>query len=84
MLFCLKKGGEYMVISDILLAEHKAMLLTIENTVKPFLDRIIITFPEYTDHGIDHSKRIIRLYDSVILDQDNIFYLKANEWTSFF
>jgi hypothetical protein len=59
-------------------------LENIEKRVAPFLERIPITFPQFTDHGVKHSKRIIKILRDTVLDQDNVDYLIAHPWTLFF
>jgi len=65
-------------------SDKKHQIDILKKKVQPYLARIIITFPEYTDHSIEHSNRILKVIESVILDDNNIEYLRNNQWSLFF
>jgi response regulator RpfG family c-di-GMP phosphodiesterase len=59
----------------------------IREKAESLLSRIPQTFPEYTEHGISHSKRVIEslnrnLSDSVkkILNENEIYFLLASAY----
>jgi len=69
---------------SLLEGEKKTIIEVLISNTKPLLDRILITFPQYTDHGHKHSERIIAILERVILDGENFLFLENNQWTLFF
>ncbi len=64
--------------------EQTRLLENVESACGAFLDRILVTFPEFTDHGRLHSKRILDILHATILDAENRQFLQKNPWTAFF
>jgi len=72
------------MLYELLDQEKKHGIDILKNKVQPYLARIVVTFPEYTDHSIEHSNRILKVIENVILDKNNIEYLRNNQWNLFF
>jgi hypothetical protein len=56
----------------------------VRRSAASYLKYIIVLFPEYTDHSMEHPERALSILDSWLLDAEQKEYFIANPWASFF